>query len=190
VSADGDELLRRCQRGDADALAELTRLYQDRLFRLACRVLGDPARAEDAVADVMVKLWDRCLGWRGDSSAGTWIYRLALRTVLDHGRARRRWWRLWAARELPDPPDPEPGPEETLAGVEERDSVTRRIHEALARLSPDDRALLHLYYFEQRRLAEIAPLLNASQDALKMRLSRARQRLKPLLGEDSEPGTP
>src|SRR5687767_13150096 len=81
---EGDELLRRCCEGDSDALTALVNLFQDRLFHLACRVLEDPARAEEAVLDAFLKVWDRCGQWRGEASAGTWIYQVALRTFLDH----------------------------------------------------------------------------------------------------------
>ena len=86
-----DDLLRRCRRGDGTALTALIARHQDRLYRLACRVLRDPARAEDAVADAFATVWARCGSWRGDAAAATWIYRVAYRVVLDHARARRRY---------------------------------------------------------------------------------------------------
>ena len=94
--ADADELLRRCQRGDEAALTDLVRLFEGRIFRLAYRVTGDAARAEEATADALAKVWAKCGQWRGDSAAGTWVYRVALRvdprrpTAGGGGRGRRR----------------------------------------------------------------------------------------------------
>ena len=65
--------------------------------------------------------------------------------------------------------------------AESQDLAARRVQEAFGRLSETDRALAHLYYFEQRGLAEIAVILGTTRDALKMRLARARQRLRDLL---------
>jgi RNA polymerase sigma-70 factor (ECF subfamily) len=176
VSADeSDDLLRRCQGGDAAALSRLVALYQDRLFRLAFRVLGDAARAEEATADVLLKVWDRCCQWRGDSRAGTWIYRVALRTILDHERRRRQ-----VVTPI-DREDNRAGPLGSLLEQERLRLLAERLWDALAQLSADDRALLHLYYFEDQPIAEIETILEVGRDAIKMRLSRARQRLRPFL---------
>lgn len=182
---DADELLRRCQRGDKSALAEIVRLYQERIFRLAYRVAGDLGRAEEATAEVFTKIWTRCGQWRGEARAGTWIYQVALRTVLDQRRSWRRRFRLWLT--LPaNLPDSQAGPAEKAMAAEERDLAARRIREAFEQLSEKDRALAHLYYFEQRSLTEIAAVLDTTRDALKMRLSRARKRLRDLLKDCDE----
>ncbi len=177
---EADELLRRCQRGDESALAEIVRLYQERIFRLAYRVTGDAALAEDATAEALAKIWMRARQWRGDARAGTWIYQVALRTVLDQRRAWQRRLRLWLS--LPaELTDSQAGPAEKTIDAERRRFAARRIQEAFAQLSDKDRALAHLYYFEQRSLAEIATILDTTRDALKMRLARARRRLRELL---------
>jgi RNA polymerase sigma-70 factor, ECF subfamily len=178
VEVDDDELLRRCQRGDDSALGDLVQRYQDRIFRLAFRVLGDAARAEEAAADALSVVWSRCRTWRGDSRAGTWIH-----------RSRKRWWRFWeldgetsrqAAGTVIEP---------SAAATEDEERTVRaeRVARALAALSPEDRALIHLHYYEEQSLAEIAPVLKVSRDALKMRLARAREKLRASLGERDEP---
>jgi RNA polymerase sigma-70 factor (ECF subfamily) len=175
-----DDLLRRCQRGDASALAELIRRHQDRLFALAFRVLRDPARAEDAVADAFATVWSRCSRWRGEA-AGAWITQVAYRVVLDHARARRRWWR-WFSRPAAEPIGPA-DPAVELADRDQQGHDARRLDAALAGLDPDDRALVHLHYFDGQSLAEIGAVLGVSRDALKMRLSRVRDRLRKALGD-------
>ena len=177
-----DDLLGRCQRGDATALPERIARHQDRLFRTACRVLRDPARAEDAVADAFAAVWTRCRSWRGEAAASTWIYRVAYRVVLDHARARRRWWRVFGR----PAPDLAADFADELADRDEQAHAARRLDMALADLSPDDRALVHLHYYEGQSLAEIGAVLGVTRDALKMRLSRARERLRKALGEVDE----
>src|SRR5262245_13474326 len=179
---DDDNLLRRCQQGDDSALAELVRRFQDRVFRLAYRVTGDAAAAEEAAADVFVKVWRRAGQWRGESSAGTWIYRIAVRTVLDHERGRHRWWRRWATALPGFVADPRPDPARLAADREHQRNGVLWLQEALGELPEADRVLVHLHYFEDRKLADLEPILGASRDALKMRLARARQKLRDLLG--------
>ena len=178
-----EDLLRRCQRGDATALSELIRQLQDRLFRVAFRVLRDPGRAEDAVADAFTAIWSRCGKWRGEA-AGTWIHRVAYRIVLDHARSRRRWWRLFRSSAQEPVAAPEPGSD--LADRDQQAHRAQRLEAALATLDPEDRMLVHLHYFEEQSLAEIAVILQVSRDALKMRLSRARVRLREALGDGDE----
>jgi RNA polymerase sigma-70 factor (ECF subfamily) len=178
-----DDLLRRCQQGDRPALGELICRFRDRLFRLAFRVLRDAARAEDAVADAFAAVWFRCGNWRGEAAAA-WIHRVAYRVVLDHARTRRRWWRFFRREPEEPPASPEPGGDP--GEREQRQRRARRLDAAIAALSPEDRALVHLHYFENQSLAEIAVVLGTSRDALKMRLSRARARLRELLGDGDE----
>jgi RNA polymerase sigma-70 factor, ECF subfamily len=179
---DANELLRRCQRGDESALAGLIEQFGGRVFRLALRMLGDRGRAEEATADVFVKLWTTARQWRGDADAGTWTYRVAYHTILDHRRRKQR--------PLTQPPvglpDPKPGPLERSIRSEAEEQASRRVHEAMSELSEPDRALVHLYYFEQLKLVEIGVIVGATRDVLKMRLARARQKLRELIGDEEQ----
>jgi RNA polymerase sigma-70 factor (ECF subfamily) len=147
-------------------------------------MLGDESLAEEAAAQTFVKLWSRCGTWRGESAVGTWLYRLAVRTALDVRRGQRRWWRRFVAAPAETWPDPAGDVASAAADRDQQAAMARRLRQALAELTETDRALVHLYYFEQRDLAEIAHILGSSADALKTRLARARKRLRVIL----EPG--
>jgi RNA polymerase sigma-70 factor, ECF subfamily len=176
---DCDQTLRDCQRGEAAALERLIAHFQQRVFRLALRMTGDALLAEEAAAEVFVKLWRKSHQWRGDSAASTWIYQLATRTVLDIQRSQRRWWRRnqraaafkYEASEASEP----------KVRQDEGTALAGRVHRALAELSAEDRALVHLYYYEELTIAELETILQASGDALKMRLYRVRKRLRTVL---------
>lgn len=175
----GDELLRRCQAGDEAALGVLVRGYQERIFRLAWRMLGDADLADDATARVLEKVWSKSGQWQGRSSAGTWIYRVAFRTILDVQRSRQRWWarwRPWQLRLADHRSDP-------AQGMEQQETAAR-VQKAMDELTPADRALVHLYYFENQGLADIEPVLGVKRDVLKMRLARARERLRKRLEDE------
>jgi RNA polymerase sigma-70 factor (ECF subfamily) len=183
-----EDLLRKCQAGDAEALTQLVRRYEERVFRLACRVTGNAATAEDAAVETFARIWAKARQWRGLSRAGTWIYQVALRTALDTQRSQRRWWRWWGTSIPASLSDPRPGPEEAATSVNEHERLSRLIADALQGLSDADRAIVHLYYFEGLGFAEIAEILDVSRDALKMRLARARGRLRGLLKGIDESG--
>jgi RNA polymerase sigma-70 factor (ECF subfamily) len=183
---ESDDLLRRCSQGDQAALTELVRCYQERIFRLACRVTGDEALAEEATAQALLKIWTRAGQWRGQAKAGTWIYRLAVRTVLDVQRSQRRWWRRWAGPWPRLAADSRPDPTHQAVQHEQQDAQAQRVQQALQQLSEADRALVHLFYFDNHSLAEIEAILGVPRANLKMRLLRARQRLRSLLESEHE----
>jgi RNA polymerase sigma-70 factor (ECF subfamily) len=176
-----DEALRACQRGDDAALARLIAHLQTPLFRLAWRMTGDASLAEDAVAEAFVKLWNKSRQWRGESPAGAWIYQLAVRTTLDVQRSRRRWRLRWNSGSVDDVAAIAPSAGEVLEAAETNEERSARLDAAIQQLSPEDRALVHLYYYENRGLTELGTILGAREDAVKMRLSRARGRLKRAL---------
>jgi RNA polymerase sigma-70 factor (ECF subfamily) len=180
-----DELLARCQRGDEGGLEELIRRHQDRIYRMAFRILRDAARADEAMTEALAAIWFRCGNWRGEASAGTWMTQVAYRVILDHVRTRRRWWRIWSAADVASgslPADP-------LTQAANRDQEVHRLQRldaALNDLSPEDRGLVHLHYFEDQSLAEIAAILRVSRDAIKTRLARARAKLRDALGDGDD----
>lgn len=181
-----DELLQRCARADESALAELVHRYGDRIYGLAWRTTGDHAIAADAAANAFVKIWRRASQWNGESAASTWIYSLTYRCALDTLRAQRRWWRRFFAQPKPlahTPDARQTSPQAFVEGQDEQANLARRVGEAMAMLNESDRALVHLYYFENRSLAEIAAIMKLPAATLKMRLSRARQKLRPILDD-------
>jgi RNA polymerase sigma-70 factor (ECF subfamily) len=175
-----NDLLRRCQRGDEEALARLVAMYSERVIRLARRVLGDAGQADEATADAFAKVWSKARQWRGDAEAGTWVYRIAYHAILDH-RRRKRWF--WVSPPA-DLVDPKPGPFEQSARSEAVEKSRQRVQDAITKLSEQERALVHLYYFDQLKLAEIGSIVGLTRDVLKMRLARARQKLREMLGDE------
>lgn len=176
-----EDLLRRCRRGEATALSRLVSIHRDRLYRLALRMLRDPSLAEEATARTFVAIWTRAGQWRGDAAAGTWIHRIALRKILDVSRSERRWRRRFAAR-LAGLVDPRPCPAGQAERREREEMRSGSIQAALACLTEEDRALVHLFYFESLSLAQIEAILGVPRANLKMRLARARGKLRVLLG--------
>jgi RNA polymerase sigma-70 factor (ECF subfamily) len=183
---ESDELLQRCQQRDKTALDALARCYQDRIYHLAYRVAGDAALAEEAAAHALARIWERAGQWRGDACADTWIYRIVIRAVLDLKRSRSRWWRRWSAPVPPAICDPRPDPAEEAVRAEEQARQAQHVQRALNQLPDTDRFLVHLYYFENRSLGEIEAILGVPNASLKMRLARAREKLRKFLGGDDD----
>ena len=177
------QLLLNIQKRDEQALAELIRRYQKRLYQLTLRVCGDGSLAEEATVESFYKIWRKAHQWQDDRSPGAWIYQIAVRTVLDLRRGRQRWrkrlQRAGMAMENDSPPDLI----EKIVAAEHHEHISHELQRAIETLKTEDRVLVHMFYFENRRLREIATIMDTTPDALKMRLSRARKRLRQVLKE-------
>ena len=136
---------------------------QNRLYRAALAILGDSQEAEDAVQDAFVKFLEKAPDQL--EHPGAWLMRVLVNGC--KSRLRLRW------RQTVPLPDtlPAPGPEE------------RRELEELFALPPEDRAVIHLFYYEGYATDEIARITGRRPGTVRARLTRARQKLRKLLEE-------
>ena len=134
---------------------------EQRLYRAALALLGDPHEAEDAVQDAFVRYLERAPENLESSSA--WLMRVLVNGC--KSRLRLAWRRVGPLPETL----PAPGPEE------------REELEELFSLPPEDRAVIHLHDYEGYSTDEIAQLLNQRPGTVRSRLSRAREKLRKML---------
>jgi len=172
-------LVARLQAGDLSALDELVAAHQDRVARLAERLLGSPGPVDDVVQEVFLAVLRGTKGFRGQCEFTTWLTAIAVNKCRTYGRWRRRWSQLFRYFRPADAiPAAGEGPAEDYA----------RVHDAVRRLPPKHREPIVLHYFEEMPIAEVAQSLGLSVNAVQMRLSRARQHLKRILTAGCERG--
>lgn len=128
----------------------------------------DPDTVQDVVADTFLVLWRR-LDDVPESGALPWCYAVARLCLNNAQRAQRRQRGLLARVAMLDAPRSETAPDDSVADIE--------LHEALSRLSEDDRELLRLWAWESLTPTEISTVLGISANAVSIRLHRARKRL-------------
>jgi RNA polymerase sigma-70 factor, ECF subfamily len=171
------ELVERCRAGDLAAFEELYRAHSGRLFSLACRMLGNPADAEDQLLDIFVWAHGKLASFRGDSALGTWLYRLAMNQLLDHVRSR-------AARtgQLTDGLD-DASLLADAGGHKLADRAIDRIdlERALAELPEGCRAAFVLHDVEGLEHREVSEVLGIAEGTSKSQVHKARLRLRGLL---------
>jgi RNA polymerase sigma-70 factor (ECF subfamily) len=173
---------RACSVRDAASFEGLVVAEQAYVARLVGRLLGWRSDVDDLVQDVFVSALGAWPKFRGDCSARTWLTRIALNKCRSY--ERRRWLHLrlfaaWQARSS--------SPVEVqTAGNDETAEEVRR---AIEQLRQRDREIIVLHYLEQLSVAEVACLLGITRNAVEVRLARARQRLKAILGNHMGMGT-
>ena len=149
--------------------AELARAYAPAIYRLAYARTGSRADAEDIMQEVFVRLLRAGPDFADRAHARAWLLRVAANCAND-------WFRApWRRREGPLT-DSLPAPEHEDGGVVE----------AVLALPAKYRAAVHLYYYEELSVAEIAKITGKSESAVKSRLFRARAMLREALKEDDD----
>lgn len=190
-------LVRRLQKGDQRAFQEIVRTYQDRVFGLCFRMLGNRQEAEDVAQEVFIAVYRAIRNYRGEGKLYTWIYRIASNTcknrikylkgrnfhrsddLEDHPRAHLDEGRRGPAMHLQSHV---PSPEDVFVG----NRMQRAVQREIAALDPEHRLLIVLRDIEGLSYQEMLEITGLQQGTLKSRLHRARLALKArLLGESS-----
>lgn len=180
-----DELLiRRAQRGDADAFEQLLLEHQKNVYNLCYRMAGNPDDAMDLSQETFLRAW-RCLDqYQFASAFSTWLYRLCSNICIDFLRRRRRQQTVPLTFEDADGeeqtyavPDAQPLPEEQVELKLTRETLAA----AMAQLLPEHRAVLQLRVVNEMSYEQIADVLDIQSGTVKSRLSRARNQLKKIL---------
>jgi RNA polymerase sigma-70 factor (ECF subfamily) len=165
--------------GDEGAFGELVREHQHMIHALTYRMTGSAEDAADLAQDTFVKAWQRLDTFRGDSSFGTWLHRIALNLCLNWRQRTERVRQLHAGLEEETGTSPAPGGDIESLEAER----LRRVNEALQRLSPADRAAVVLTVFEGLNHAQAARQLDCAETTVSWRVWTARRKLRKWLSD-------
>jgi RNA polymerase sigma-70 factor (ECF subfamily) len=162
-----------------DRFRRIYAAYFDPLLAYAIRRVAQPEDAADVVAETFVVVWRRRQDVPPDAEVRLWLYGVARRVLANHHRGGTRRERLGERlrQRLKAAASADPGTE-----------VLQRLllRDALAQLSSLDREVLTLTFWEGLEPREIAAVLGLSAPTVRTRLSRARRRLRELVGHDLE----
>jgi RNA polymerase sigma-70 factor, ECF subfamily len=155
--------------------------YAPRVYRFALRLSGSHQDAEDLVQETFLRAWRHRGRVREAGAVRVWLFTIAANVWRDHLRRRKRRPEVQGAiaddcQARASPPDG------GLIAQEDQERLT----EAMDRLPPRQREVLHLHAWEQLSLAEIAQVLDISPDAAKASLSLARRRMRELFDARSD----
>ncbi|MGA8154015.1 MAG: sigma-70 family RNA polymerase sigma factor [Terriglobales bacterium] len=181
------ELIERAQHGDADAFAVLFQAHKTRVYSLCLRMTNNIAEAEDLTQDAFLQVFRKLSSFRGDSALSTWIYRIAVNTVLMRFR-KRTLSQLsldepWSKNADANPMPREYGTRDChLAGCIDRIALTQAIRE----LPEGYRTVFLLHEVEGYEHSEIAEFLGCSTGNSKSQLHKAKMRIRELLANPRE----
>jgi RNA polymerase sigma-70 factor, ECF subfamily len=173
-----EELVARVRAGETRLFAELVARYQDPVYSMSLRFIGDSAEAEDVAQEVFLRVHRGLASFKGEAKFSTWLYRITWNLCADWLRRSRKPSRiaapLEAAGELSDgKADVEKG----VLDAEEQEMV----REALNGLDEIYRTVIILLYYQKLSYEEIALVLEVPVKTVETRLYRARRLLRTRL---------
>ena len=171
-----DELVRRAQRGDAEAFDSLARTVGDRCLAIAVRILRDIDLAEDAVQAALIMAWTELRALRDPSRFEPWLHRILTNACYAEARRRKRWYE--GPRILPVPGAY--GPDDFLS-VDDRDVLER----AFRRLTVQQRAVLVFHHYLGLSISEVATRTGLPAGTVKSRLHYATRALRASVDADA-----
>lgn len=177
VQPDEAELIARAREGDSEAFGELVWRYRDTVFTLAVRLVG-PDLAGDVAQEALIRAWRAMPRFRGDAALATWLHRITVNTAWTmRKRAARHDAQQLDETVYDNAIDEATSPEKAGEMIE----VRAGLKNAIEQLSPGQRAVLVLRDVYGWTHAEVARELGISHTTAKVRLHRARKRVRTLL---------
>jgi RNA polymerase sigma-70 factor (ECF subfamily) len=174
------DLAARCLAGDREAFEALYRQHVGRLYNLAWRMSGSGEDADDLVQDIFLQAYRKLGSYKGESSLGTWLYRLAVNLCLD--RLRSKAGKMEKVTDSIDEEDADPV---ISPGSPVDLNITRMdLEKAIGTLPPSYHAAFVLHDVEGYQHDEIARMLDISEGSSKSLLHKARLKLRRALAPE------
>ena len=180
MEGNDDQIVRAVLAGDKDAYGALVARYSQIVFRVAYRITGDEADADEVVQEAFMRGYQKLESFESRASFGTWIYRIASNSALNLVSRRKAGTSLQIADDA-DPAqqqvqlaDPGAGPERHLLSRE----IEALQETAMSKLTATERTAFVLRHMEEKTTTEIAEALEIAPNAAKQAVFRAVQKLR------------
>ena len=151
--------------------AVLVKRYSPQVFGFISKMTDSQDDVKDLAQNTFIKAFNNLPKFEGRATFATWVCRIAYNNAINLLKSRKRFF---VNIDDTDIPDDEPNDDDFSTGDELR---IQQLEAAIDLLPPDDQMILHLYYYEDKSLKEIAFIMDADNNALRVRLHRIRRRL-------------
>lgn len=171
-----NEIITQVLGGNTQAYAVLVKKYQSFVFTMALRYTKSREDAEEVSQDIFVKAFKALRDFRQESKFSTWLYTIVNTTCLSFLRKKKLMTQSLDNDNLFEKvANSDSG---IRANMVEQKSKIAMVHDAINMLAPDDAEIITLFYNAEQSLDEIARILKIESNTAKVRLHRARLRLK------------
>ncbi|MBD3182028.1 sigma-70 family RNA polymerase sigma factor [Candidatus Poribacteria bacterium] len=169
-------IIQRCQSGDTSAFDEIVIRHKVRIYQLVYRMLNGSCDVEDVAQEIFIRAFKKIKKFHYKSNFSTWLTRLAVNYCINYIRKSRRLKILPVGLELKN----KFASQEVQNRVELSEKM-KILNSSIEKLSPKQKAVIILHYFEEYSCQEIAEILDCSAGTVKSRLFNARNKLRKQL---------
>lgn len=170
--------IKRILNGETELFAYFLDRYSRPLYSLIVQIVSSPEDTEELLQDVFLKAFQSLGGYRGGSSFSTWLYRIAYNKAVSATRKQKYECYYIEESVINNVSDTEADRVLMLSDSEEQ---ILRLSHAVERLGAEEKALITLFYYEEKTIEEVALILALTQANVKVRLHRIRKKLYVLM---------
>lgn len=172
-----EEYIESVLKGNVDSFTNIISAYQQKIFRYCYHMLGNFQEAEDATQEVFLKVYKNLASYKKNTSFNGWIYKISYNYCISVLRKRKLLSKFEFIEGLLV--------QKTSTNLEyEAESFSEALHDALQKLSYEDRTILILRFVEDYPYKDIGDMFNKSPTTVRKRLERSKSKLRNLLEED------
>jgi len=179
VKNDEANRIDRILRGETSLYEYFLDKYSQQVFILIVRIVENQEDAEELTQDTFLKAFEHLSSFKAQSSFSTWIYRIAYNAAISAVRKRKQELYVVNNDRLANISDQQI---DIVLNDDSQEQVAR-LNEALKKLDADERALIHLFYYENKSISEAALILGLTESNAKVKLHRIRKKLYILIKE-------
>ena len=173
--------IERIQAGETECFATLLDRYSQPVFSLIVKIVDNREDAEELTQDVFLKVFRSLSSFQGNSLFSTWLYRIAYNVAISATRKKKYEWVAVEESLIEDVH--EHAINEEIEQLEKEEQLCR-LEKALEQLPPDERALVSLFYMQEKQIDEIVSITGLSVSNVKTRLHRIRKKMFLLMVND------
>lgn len=164
--------------GDTEYFTVLLDRYSRPLYSLIVQIVGCPEDAEEILQDVFLKVF-RCLeSYKGECRFSTWLYRIAYNAAISATRKKKQDFLYIEENAINNVPDERV---EGMTALVENEEQISRLSQAIDLLSAEEKALITLFYYEEKSMEEIGEVLKLTVSNVKVKLHRTRKKIYILM---------
>lgn len=181
VQNEETQYIARILNGDTEVFSVFLDRYSRPLYVLIVQIVGCPEDAEELVQDVFLKAF-RCLdSYKGECRFSTWLYRIAYNAAVSATRKKKQEFLYIEEGTINNVPDEKA--DEILCPTDDEERTAKLI-QAIDLLNVEEKALITLFYFEEKSIEEIGEVLKLSSGNVKVKLHRTRKKIYLLMNGD------
>lgn len=168
------DVIESIKTGDTARFGWIVDKYKRQVFTLSYRVTGSAEVADEITQDAFLKIYNKIATWRGDCAFSTWVYRVAYNCAISATRTRKT-----VATVRVDDFSRIDAPTEQYDTQKEAQYIA--LEGAIKKLKTDERAIINLFYYDNKSIQELSFILSMSESNVKTKLHRIRKKLADLM---------